>query len=327
MQNTEMQQRQAEFVGLQQDDRWQQSLGTRFDYVFLVYPGRPEDLVAFCPPEVWASQLRDKNKLVLPAGIIQPGKTGVKGLLVVTGFDMRQLMKLAILKQVLFQLDQLGQRVGAKSISLAGLLPSIVVKKIEKDGLELSPLFVRGLTASTWLVSQEISALAQPGDKVGVIGVGYLGRLVIQSLISRGFQIAAVDLNDDPNVLKNCSVVVALTPTADDILQYADLLINFKCRALLSDCHPRPSKQLVEKLVSGGVMVYQTVATADQVVFQPRLPGYRPDWIPGCALDALVRAGIGHNDGEVGFPDFDRFASRAYIHTPAVNLVEVIESL
>lgn len=321
--------RQADFLPLQKD--WPERFGHKHDYVFLVYPGQGTDLDYFCIEEDWET-LRGQDSLVPVVGRITQGVTGAKGLLVATGVTAEDFIRRQpqLLPVILNQLNVLAHRVCARSIGLAGIMPSIIEKREGQLGHCLSPLFVRGLIGSTWLVVSQVQKLICAPARVGIVGVGYLGGLVADELEKNGFGVVRVDRQKSPNYpndLQRCQLVIALTPNGDDMQGYTEVICNGKsaCRKLLFDCHPVPSPETVSLYVEAGIQVFQASATADGVSTQPALPNFQKSDIPGCMLDALLRSIIGDNGQGVDYKQFDQIARRVGIETPLLELTPELE--
>jgi hypothetical protein len=88
---------------------------------------------------------------------------------------------------------------------------------------------------------------------------------------------------------------VVLTPKGSDFIHYIKYLK--KDVIIIDDTHPRITEQLSD------VTFYKVAVGMKDVKFHPRLPGYKQDWIPGCAVEAMVVAATG---------DFDNASQEAF---------------
>ncbi|HOY55839.1 MAG TPA: hypothetical protein PLH37_00205 [bacterium] len=310
--------RQTQFPYLQEN--WRRDFGARHDYVFLVYPGRDTDRQYFCSDEDWQRFLT-QDRLVLVAGRITPGITGASGLLLATGVSAETFIRRQpeLLPEILRQVNDWASDVEAHSIGLAGIMPSI----IQKRSIPVGSLFVKGLMGSTWLIIREVESLVSPPARIAIVGFGYLGGFVSSELERQGFIVVKIDkrkTTEDIQNLKSCELVIALTPAGDDMCEYYEVLRDSQCTQILFDCHPVPSRSVVDSFTQLGIRVFQTTARAGGVVTMPPLPNFEAADIPGCLLDAIVRSQCSNN-GDMTFQDFGHFASNVGIQTPAIELV------
>ncbi len=322
--------RQANFVLLQKE--WQEKLGREFGHVFLAY-GTQTDVEYFCVHEDWY-KFRDKGLFVLVGGKITSGQNGREGLLLVTGLEPKELFfNTSLLKKVLHQCKRYAEKINAKSIGLAGMLPSFVQRKIQKRELDLQndfgSLFVKGLMGSTWLVCNSVLELVEPRTKVAVVGVGYLGEFVADVLERRNYKVTRWDTKNTTNNLddlRQCELIIGLTPNGDDLFGYAELMKGSNVRKVLFDTHPVPSQRTVDVLNLANIKVFKAIARSNGVETRPALPNFDKKDMPGCMVDGYVRSSkIGDNTGGVSYDCFDQAASQLGIQTPLLELTPELE--
>lgn len=130
-----------------------------------------------------------------------------------------------------------------------------------------------------------------PGKfKVAVIGIGYIGKALLERLEIAGYNATGIDIRmnrknvvlaeNAPEVLKETDMVIVLTPSGDDVVPY---LRHLKYGAILvDDTHPmiRQGKNYMH--------IYKVAMELRETIFLPPLSGYRKSWIPGCVLEAIV---------------------------------------
>lgn len=270
-----------------------------FDYLFLVYPGTDKDLDGYCPRRLAKSWLFSKKPTI--GGIISKSAGGRGLILVVPNTVKEFLFSKEVCKEVMRRLEFVKKIVGAKSIAIAGQMPGM----ISRHNLDLEKPFVRGNKGTVFCIMETISEVMLKHDlkvgefKIALVGVGYVGSLLMSSLQQMGHDIAGVDIHINRNgvllkeeskpLLKEADMVIVLTPKGEDFAPYAaDLKIG---AIVIDDTHPKITQRPI------GVNFYKVAVGLNGTKFLPRLPGYRPDWIPGCAVEAIYSASTGQFNG------------------------------
>ncbi|MBM4305256.1 MAG: hypothetical protein FJ123_00835 [Deltaproteobacteria bacterium] len=266
-----------------------------FDYLFLVYPGTDRDLDGYCPRWIAKSWLFSKRPTL--GGIISKS-VGGRGLVLVVPNTIKEfLLHKDACEKVMLRLEMLKGIVGAKSIAIAGQVPGMIFR----HNLKLEKPFVKGDRGTVFSIMETVSAVMakhclKPGEfKIVLIGVGYVGSLLMSSLQQLGHDIVGIDIQvsrkevflwgESRTLLKEADLVIVLTPRGEDFAPYAaDLKIG---SIVIDDTHPKITKKPL------GVNFYKVAVGLDGARFLPRLPGYKADWIPGCAVEAIYSAATG----------------------------------
>jgi len=275
-----------------------------FDYIFLVYPGSPRDLDGYCPRKVARSPLFSCKPTV--GGIISTGKLGVRGLYLVVPNTAKEFFENnAVCREVKKRLEWIKNLVGerAKAIAIAGQVPSAFVK----NGNVLERPFVRGNKGTVFCVMETLhEAMKKHGLEIGkapiaIVGVGYVGGVLFDALKAEGQFIMGVDIErrqsgvalqeDGERLIHIADVVIALTPKGEDFLPYVKYLK--RDAIIIDDTHPKVKKQEQPE----GMTFYKVAVGLDGMKFFPKLPGYEADWIPGCAVEAIIAAKTGEFNG------------------------------
>jgi hypothetical protein len=261
-----------------------------FDYLLLVYPGTDSDLYGYCPKKLAKSRLFSKNPTI--AGIISKGSVGRGLTLVVPNTASDFSTDDDVGKEVMRRLVWIQQIIGAKSIALAGRLPSI----ISRSGNSLNKPFVRGYMGTVFCVMETISQVMQTHGidikhtRIAVVGIGYTGGQLLDTLKREGFDATGIDIYSMQSgvvlqeraavILGKADIVVVLTAEGSDFVHYVKHLK--KKAIIIDDTHPKITEQPSE------MTFYKVAVGMKDVKFHPRLPGYKRDWIPGCAVEAMV---------------------------------------
>ncbi len=267
-----------------------------FNYLFLVYPGTDRDLEGYCPK--WLGRSFIFSKRPVPVGFISKG-AGVRGLVLAVPNTTKELVAdKKVSEKITQRMMNIKGRVGAQSIALAGQLPGIIYR----HGSPIEVPFVDGRHGTVFSVMETVSEIAAkhnlvPGKfKIVLVGVGYTGSLLMGALDEQGHDILGIDIvkkehggvvlsENGPSLLQTADVVIVLTPRGSDFEPYVKFLK--KGAIVIDDTHPK----IHEK--PQNVTFYKVAIGMKNVKFYPRLPGYRADWIPGCAVEAIVAAATG----------------------------------
>jgi hypothetical protein len=264
-----------------------------FDYLFLVYPGTDEDLKGYCP--VWLAKTRIFSGKPSVGGLISKGVTGARGLVLVvpnTVKEFRQRKEMCY--KLRSRLEQRRNLVGAKTIALAGQLPGIMLRK---HGINLDYPFVTGVDGTVFSIVSTINkvvekeSLGHKSFSIVLIGVGYTGGFVYDALQQDGYRITGIDImptrkgiklpKEALPIINQADMVVVLTPRGTDFLPY---IHELKAEVIIiDDTHPKLTG-------TNGFKLYKVAVGAEGIVFYPSLPGFQRNQIPGCAVEAIVRA-------------------------------------
>lgn len=266
-----------------------------FDYLFLVYPGTDKDLDGYCPRWLAKSWLFSTKPSI--GGIISKAETGRGLILVVPNTTVEFLQRRDICEKTTKRLKWIKNIIGAKAIALAGQMPSM----LKRNNIKIEEPFVKGNKGTVFCVAETIDRTISkhdliPGEfQIALVGVGYVGKLLMDHLESEGHNVVGIDIEiqrhgvklqeEAPGILITSDMVIVLTPRGEDFNPYVDFL---KPGAIvIDDTHPKILKK------PKNVFFYKVAVGLDKVRFFPRLPGYRSDWIPGCAIEAIISSTIG----------------------------------
>ncbi len=269
-------------------------------FLFMVYPGRESDLDGYCPRRLAKSWVFSKKPVI--GGLMLGG-----GLVLVVPNTVEEFERdFDTSDRVVERLVWISKLINAKAIALAGRLPGIISRK--KGHLE-KPI-VRGNRGTVFCVMETLYRVINEhkidADKVevSVVGIGYVGRMLIDNLKEEGFNVIGIDIEgtefySNRERIKTSDIVIVLTPRGDDFSPYIEELKEGAI--VIDDTHPkiieRPEKNPFYKVAIG----------REGVKFIPRLPGYKPDWIPGCVIEAMVAAETGYFN-HLSQQEFNRMA-------------------
>lgn len=271
-----------------------------FDYLFLVYPGTDYDLDGYCPRWLARSWLFSGRPVT--AGIITRGATGVRGLILVVPNTTRQLLAekpvvLAIIKRLNF----ISNLVGAGTIAMAGQLPSIV----EKHGIVTNQKFVNGKLGTVFAIESTLEKILEIGEVkpdpvIAVVGTGFIGQAVLENQERKGRKVVGFNLDSETSDISSADIAIVLTPRGKDFLPYRPYLK--KGVIIIDDTHPRIFANFED------ASLYKVAMSIEKVRFIPKLPGYRYNWVPGCAIEAILQARFGHDT--IVDPELTRLAAK-----------------
>ncbi len=254
-----------------------------FKYLFLVYPGTDSDLDGYCPRWLAKSWVFSKKPTI--GGFVSNG-----GLVLVVPNTIHDFKNDDVLEKVVKRMMKIKKLTKARAVALAGQLPGILSRK----GIPTGDPIVQGNKGTVFSVMETLSKAAFFNNidlkktKIVVVGVGYVGKLLLTSLEEEGYSPTGVDINGEYNnkdAIKDADVVIVLTAKGSDFSPYIN---NLKRGAIvIDDTHPK----IREK--PENVFFYKVALGLEGVKFTPRLPGYHNDWIPGCVVEAIVAAETG----------------------------------
>ncbi len=269
--------------------------------LFVVYPGDKGDIEKYAPRNLtWLRTtwlFRGKPQF---AGIqIRHGSKVFRGIVVYVSSTVAELRRdrdlaLAIVRR----LRAISSLLRIRAIALAGQLPSV----LQKHEIALTHPFVTGRLGSAFSVVESLNQVCEkhglkPSDTaVVVVGVGFLGQSVVDALCDKGYSVEAIDIvktrsgirigKDALRALNHAGVVVVLTPRGEDFLPYLPHL--GRDSIILDDTHPRIRQGVKDHVC------YKVALQWPGFKSLPRLPGYRPQWIPGCMVEAIVSSQCEH---------------------------------
>jgi len=268
-----------------------------FQYLFLVYPGSASDLDGYCPRKLAESGLFRRKPTL--GGYVSRGPGGRGLLLVVPDTVADFTTSDAARKEVSKRLLGISRMSGAKAIALAGQLPGIFVRK----GNRLARPFVTGDKGAVFCVMETLSQIIMKHGldpsrlKIAIVGVGYVGGLLFNAFQDEGYNVAGIDIvitrhgvalrQDSEVMLRTADIVIVLTPKGSDFLPYIPHLKNGAI--IIDDTHPKIKWEEQPE----GMLFYKAAVGIGNSRFYPALPGFQANWIPGCAVEAIVAAATG----------------------------------
>ncbi|MDP2709478.1 MAG: hypothetical protein Q8O93_05585 [bacterium] len=198
--------------------------------------------------------------------------------------------------------------IGSRAVAVAGQVPGMMVR----NGVPVNKPFVRGNKGTVFCVMETITEAAKKHNLdlaeagIIVVGVGYVGGLLLKDMRANGLKAIGVDtdalnkiheipggyvaLDEDARVfLPRADLVVVLTPSGSDFEPYVKFLKQGAI--VIDDTHPK----IINK--PDGVNFYKVAVGMSGASFIPKLPGYEADWIPGCAVEAIFSAATGDFNG------------------------------
>jgi len=258
-----------------------------FDYLFLVYPGTDYDLDGYCPRWLARSWLFSGRPVA--GGMITRGTTGVRGLILVMPNTARQLLAdKSIVNDIVKRLNSISTLVGANTIAMAGQMPSIA----EKHGIATDQKFVDGKLGTVFAIETTLEKILALEDTckdpvIAVIGTGFIGQAVLNNLKRKGRKVVGFNIDSDVSAIADADIVIVLTPRGKDFMPYVPHLK--KGAIVIDDTHPRIFARI------DNAALYKVAMSIEGVQFLPKLPGYLYDWVPGCAIEAILQARFGHD--------------------------------
>lgn len=288
---------------------------------FQVYPGGEEDARAYLPK--WIRFILERIFPFYLIGIILGGKEGGFGL-TISLFRDPQGYNVSDLLLVKRAEERLSAVFGDIPIGLAGRTPAEFAGRVrEHPGMRIAFPLIDGVRGTVFtaleclrgalenllgknLSQEELTlfqklALLQKEVTTGVVGVGSIGRPVMQIL--RGFgTVVAYDTRareeytrgnfrytNNPKYLKDCNVIIILTPRGEDI----ENIIPFLKRGVmvLDDTHPEIPEFLVQRIEEEKQgEVWGIAVRKEGMMFWPKLLGFLAYALPGCAVEMFIES-------------------------------------
>jgi hypothetical protein len=268
--------------------------------LFVIYPGDLSDIKAYSPDSlIWLRDtwlFRSKPQF---AGIqIRKGGKGTEaywGIVVYissTTDELRRDKQLVL--NIMQRLRFICRLLGIQIIACAGQIPGIM----SKHNIEIEKPFIDGRLGSSFSVistvnkTYEIHNIQKDQKLLVIVGIGFLGKTVIENLQTSGYRVQGIDIvttkagvhigDSAVKTLSKADVVVVLTPRGQDFVPYQK---HLKPGAIIiDDTHPRLRQQIEKN------PMYKVALEWPGFEFIPRLPGYKKQWIPGCMIEAIVKS-------------------------------------
>ncbi len=271
-----------------------------FDYVFFVYPGEEKDMRGVVPS--WFAKDPRYRTRIFFGGIITKAQTGLSGRGVVVGAPnmVRNMVaspeECKLLKQ---RLEEFAQAFSVNAVALAGRGPSIFLY----HDIDLEKPFVKGRMGMVFCTIATLNAVAQKhsislqNNKIVIFGAGDVGKSIANFLKEQDCNVMTVTArsvfdkknviiaNSDRDVLYNADIIIVISAKGSDIYPHMKHLKDGAI--IIDDAHPR----MLRTLKNG--FVYRAALTIDGTRFIPQLPVYGKKSIPGCVVEAIVRATYG----------------------------------
>lgn len=271
-----------------------------FQFLFVVYPGSQNNIRAYAP--MWFQRIFKGVFRLSVIGIMTKGKR--TGGLIVTLSDAPDELSQEEFMEIHERILQVGKKAGVASIALAGRLPTLLYQ----HGVPIEHPFVKGDRGAVFTITETVLHLLEkkglPYDStIGIVGLGYLGSRVarrlremeLPSIVGYDPRVRDLGVNhgfistNDPAVLKDCRIVVTLTPKGEDVASVLPWLPGGVI--VVDDTHPQIPPSLIQQIQERGREVYRSTLGLKGVRALPRLPGYHKNWLPGCVVEALVLNG------------------------------------
>jgi len=266
-----------------------------FDFMLLIYPGTREDIISY----LLFDKLRSCIPVISVVGLVQKGEKTGRGLVLISKYSAEEILNRKA-QEFLKLAKELGNSLGVKKIALAGRLSHLLTQTNDS-------LFITGKKGTVFAILESVrktmneKALPYSHTKIGILGIGFVGRAVLRHLQTFGFAtVIGVDLRFKslrikdqqrvkmgPNfsLLSECDLVVVLSPQGDDIKEAIPYLKQGV--VVLDETYPPISKRNLGRIQSKGE-VYKVVLELKGVRFFPHLPKFKNKWLPGCVIEALL---------------------------------------
>jgi hypothetical protein len=275
----------------------------KFDYIFFTYAGGKKDVRGYGP--VFISRLLPS---IIPVGYMRKKEGIGRGIVLGTARSARDFYNPESVFTALAVLARWRKKTGAVALALGGQLPSIM----EKNGVGLRPPYVKSIYGTVFILHAIVSRLIEDNRlvpeklTVGIIGIGFIGSALTKYFSGLYKTVIAVDnrldpgsswprnvtYTDDHSKLRTCDIVILLTGRGDDA---AAAFRHFKKNVIvIDDAHPQLSRDYIEKIrLEKQGSVNKAVVGLEGIRYIPKLPGFKADWIPGCAVEVIVATKFG----------------------------------
>lgn len=222
-----------------------------------------------------------------------------------------------------------GMSHSSRFYALSGVMPGA----INKHGIQVNEKKVCiNNIGTTFMILKNIEEALKThpyleNKPVAIVGQGTVGEKIAEKL-EQHYPLRTFDIDAKINKayfmgnkfqkISECGLVILLTTEGDDGVRSIFDYLN-KEHVILSDTHPKISKEMWGKLSHKNLNGYECAATHRDFSIFPTYPEYNSKMIPGCLLEAVVSS---HSGQKVD--DFDEFITVAeklryesYIHQRA----------
>ncbi len=128
------------------------------------------------------------------------------------------------------------------------------------DSVEIAPVLCAGVTVYKGLKMTE----ARPGDWVVISGIGGLGHMAVQYAIAMGFNVAAVDIDDEKLAFaKKLGATVTVNAKNTDPGKYLRKQIGGAHGVLVTAVSPTAFDQAISMVRRGGTVVFNGLPVGD----------------------------------------------------------------
>lgn len=283
-------------------------LRTKFiNYLFLVYPASRKELEHY-----WYSWYKKLAPNISIIGILWNKNYRKRGIIITIPFFLEEIDgNYEKLKNIINDVIKFADETNIQIIALAGQLPSLFLR----NRIKLECPFVKGGLGTVFSITEsvleiiKIKKLARDKLKVGIMGVGFIGRKLANELAHMGFNmvigidddqnkinqpIMDVQLSNNPKLLKICDIAIVLTSRGDDILNKKNYFKNGVI--IVDDTYPAILKDAVSLICrESGAEIFRTIIINDGVKFIPSFPRFKNNWLPGCVIEAMVVSAFGRD--------------------------------
>ena len=247
--------------------------------VFYCYAGSTQFVETYAPSFL----VRSFRWMPIPIGILRHANT--RGIIIASPVSEQQFLDPAnatAFRTLQRRIARIAKLVGARRISLTGVMPSAAAK----DGIlnlpDTRPIIQRAVCAAVARVVRERFDVNWPPILL-IGGAGYIGVPIAESLREGGATVHVIDPKgsetDLPKHLHGCPCLILDCSRKGVIHSYTDQM--WPGMVLLNEVFPRPSRKVVEALSERGVECWHLSGLAGSIV--PPLPHGYENAVPCCA--------------------------------------------
>ncbi len=273
------------------------------DFITLVYPGKDRDIKSY----VLFKGARYIVPTIAIVGLFV-GNKEKRGITVATGFSAEEMEKdKKLTNKIISALIRFAESYGVGAVSVVGRLPGIM----RRQDIEIREPLVQGDKGTLFTVTQTLKSIMEKerlsfeDTKIAVIGVGFIGQMLLKRLEEMNFSsVVAYDNNrdqilkirknngstvvssDSPEIIEDCDIVIALSANGDDM---ASILSQLKEGVIVvDDTHPPLSRRYFPIIKEKDGKIYKVVLGLNGMISFPRWPNYDNRWLPGCTIESIV---------------------------------------